>query len=87
MDMEDKVSDHKTPSAQDAMETFATDRVPHEARNREDYNISTPPRATKKSRPTSEAQRDVDERAPAVSHGRPDSNVGNPAIKSEIKKA
>ena len=53
----------------------------------EDYDISTPPRASKKSRPTPEAQRDVDERTPAIAHGRPVSNVGSPVIQSEIKKA
>ena len=69
------------------METFATNRIPHEARNREDYDISTPPRASKKRRPTSKAQRDVDEQTPAIAHGRLESNVDSPAIQSEIKKA
>ena len=47
----------------------------------------SPPRAQKKSRPKSEAQRDVDDRRVAVAHDRPDSDMGSPSIVAPAKKS
>ena len=69
------------------IERFATDRIPAGSRNREHFTPGSPARAQKKSRPTSEAQRDVDDRQAAVAHDRSDSDMGSPSIDAPKKKS
>ena len=69
------------------IERFAADRIPAGNRNREHFTQGSPPRAQKKSRPTSEAQRDADDRQAAVAHDRPDSDMGSPSIVAPAKKS
>ena len=67
------------------IERFATDRITASIRNREHFIPGSPPRAKKKSRPTSEAQRDVVDRQ-AISHDRLDGGIGSPSTVSIAKK-
>ena len=61
----------------DADDQFATDRTPMDTNNSGDNTTHTPTRANKKSRPSSDAQREVDERAPAQ-HRNLSSPIGDP---------
>ena len=69
-------------------EAFATDRAPANLRDREHYMFESPPRSAKKTKPTSSAQRDVDERAGGQVRDRPDSSSNSPSgVQGEPKRA
>ena len=61
--MDQQVSENVDPAGDD--DTFVIDRTLMDTRNRDDRTPPTATRASKKSKPTSEAQRQLDERAPA----------------------
>ena len=57
----------------------ATDTIPVDVKNRDDHVLSPSSNATKKIKPTSDAQMAVDNRPRAHTHERPDSHMGIPS--------
>ena len=68
------------------IERFSTHGVPASIRNREHFIPGSPPTAQKKPRPTSEAQRDIDDRQAATAQDRSDSNMGSLSMIAIAKK-
>ena len=69
-----------------ASDSFATDRIPMDVSSRDDRVPSPSTRATKKSRPTSDAQMAVDDRPRAAIHARPDSDMGSLVPKPPVHR-